>query len=239
MSKKVIFSLCAVLLTLWGCKKDKQATEANFQLRVVNQVNGAPVTMGQWLYNNAAGESFSVDLLKYYLSGVAVKNENGTWEQLADHKLIDAEGSDNTLQLTVPNGKYTALKFAIGVDAANNTSGLQEGDLDPINGMLWTWSTGYIFFKHEGQFVSSTGATELLYYHYGLDPSFLEMEIPLNVEVKGEEVKKDLVFDLADLYSAEDTIVFTGNNNNQSVGPNADRWLQSMAANFQKSFWVR
>jgi hypothetical protein len=239
MLKKTIFYLFAATLSLWGCKKDEQKSEATFQLRVVNEVNGAPLTMGQILYDNAAGEPFSVNLLKYYLSHVEVKNTNGNWIKLAEHKLIDQEDSDNFMKVVLPNGTYSSLKFAIGVDAENNTSGLQEGDLDPINGMLWTWSTGYIFFKHEGEFVTSIGTVEPLYYHYGLDSSYLELELPIQLKVEGEDVSRDLVFDLGALYSAEDTISFFNNNNNQSVGPNADRWLNSMKANFAKSFEVK
>ena len=50
----------------------------------------------------------------------------------------------------IPNGEYTKVNYTIGVDAARNTEGAQDGALDLVNGMFWSWNTGYIFMKMEG-----------------------------------------------------------------------------------------
>jgi len=46
--------------------------------------------------------------------------------------------------------KYNHVKFNIGIDSLTNVSGAMDGDLDPTNGMYWTWQSGYINFKMEG-----------------------------------------------------------------------------------------
>lgn len=68
----------------------------------------------------------------------------------------------------VHNEKGTGpLQFTLGVDSALNCSGAQDGDLDPLKGMFWTWNSGYIFFKLEGYSPASTGSLGRIEHHIG------------------------------------------------------------------------
>lgn len=71
------------------------------------------------------------------------------------------------IQLRVAEGAYHALHFTLGVDSILNCSGAQDGALDPLNGMFWTWNTGYIFFKLEGYSTSSTADLKRIEHHIG------------------------------------------------------------------------
>ena len=42
------------------------------------------------------------------------------------------------------------IEFTLGVDTKTSAGGIGEGVLDPVNGMYWTWQSGYINFKMEG-----------------------------------------------------------------------------------------
>ena len=53
----------------------------------------------------------------------------------------------------------------VGVDSARNVSGAQTGALDPAKGMFWTWNTGYIMAKLEGN--SPASPTGIFEYHIG------------------------------------------------------------------------
>jgi hypothetical protein len=53
------------------------------------------------------------------------------------------------------------------VDSALNCSGAQSGALDPVNGMFWTWNTGYIYFKLEGYATDSPNDLQKIEYHIG------------------------------------------------------------------------
>ena len=64
-------------------------------------------------------------------------------------------------------GSFNQLSFIIGVDSLHNVSGAQTGALDPINGMFWTWNTGYIFAKFEGKSPFSTALNQSVVYHIG------------------------------------------------------------------------
>ena len=69
---KRLFSACLLFVIagwLSSCTKTK-AVKTNADLRVtfVNEVDGKPITFGGLNYTNAAGNNYSVDLLKYYIS---------------------------------------------------------------------------------------------------------------------------------------------------------------------------
>ncbi|MFM8491274.1 MAG: MbnP family protein, partial [Candidatus Methylopumilus sp.] len=121
------------------------------------------------LYKNDLNQDFSITKFKYYIGNITLTTINGKAISFHDYYLIDEEKpKSKTLSLkNVPTGEYVSLRFNIGVDSIDNCSGAQSGALDPINGMFWTWNTGYIFMKLEGisSFSSSPSAT--LEYHIG------------------------------------------------------------------------
>ncbi|MEQ1553676.1 MAG: MbnP family protein [Ferruginibacter sp.] len=55
----------------------------------------------------------------------------------------------------------------IGVDSALNCSGAQNGALDPLNDMFWTWNNGYTMFKLEGKSDSSKADNNRIEHHIG------------------------------------------------------------------------
>jgi PKD repeat protein len=72
----------------------------------------------------------------------------------------------------IPAGKYTGVKFIIGVDSARSTMDVSKrtGDLDPAAGgsdMYWSWNSGYIFYKIEGTSPQSTEMGNMFMYHIG------------------------------------------------------------------------
>jgi len=62
---------------------------------------------------------------------------------------------------------FDKVKFNIGVDSLTNVSGIFEGDLDPANGMYWTWQSGYINFKLEGTSSLCPSRKNKFYWHIG------------------------------------------------------------------------
>lgn len=96
--------------------------------------------------------------LRYYISNITLTKESGASINLGNYELIDFDSLNpiTTISLSnVPEGNYKSFSFLVGVDSVRNTSGAQEGALDPNNGMFWTWNTGYIFFKARGRYSSS------------------------------------------------------------------------------------
>jgi hypothetical protein len=119
-------------------------------------------------YMNMNGDSFSVEVYKYYISNISFTDNLGnTWYENESYHLIDAaDTNDMVIYIdSMPAGTYTSINFMIGVDSTRNVSGAQVGALDPAHGMFWTWNSGYIMAKIEGHSPSSTASFGLLIFH--------------------------------------------------------------------------
>ena len=61
--------------------------------------------------------------------------------------------------------KYNRVVFDVGIDSLTNVAGILTGALDPRNGMYWSWQSGYINFKIEGDIRSKNSKS--FQYHIG------------------------------------------------------------------------
>ena len=151
--KKIILGLL-VLASVTSCKKNPApATEGDLTIKFNTVADGKEVKAGVFDYVNAAGNRYSISLLKYYVTNVVLVADDNTEYKLNNYDLIDAFSPTlfSTIESkNVPFAKYTKMKFLLGIDKDRNHSGAQDGDLDPMHNMIWTWSTGYLFLKHEG-----------------------------------------------------------------------------------------
>lgn len=235
----ILIALCTI--TISSCRKDLDTKCKSYTRVNVFNVIGENEFHLDSTYTNGAGEAYNAYMLKYYISHMKLVNENGERVELYEHELID-HSVPTSLQLDqveIPDGHYTSLEFNLGVDSLHNHSGDQAGDLDPMYGMIWTWNTGYIFFKHEGYFTSSTSGTQQpLIYHYGTDRALAPISLPIQLHVEGNKSIIQLQFDLNKLYSNPNTIAFTGNNNHQSLSAGDIPWINELRANFPNAFSV-
>ena len=235
----LLIALCTI--TISSCRKDLDTKCKSYTRVNVFNVIGENEFHLDSTYTNGAGEAYNAYMLKYYISHMKLVNENGERVELYEHELID-HSVPTSLQLDqveIPDGHYTSLEFNLGVDSLHNHSGDQAGDLDPMYGMIWTWNTGYIFFKHEGYFTSSTSGTQQpLIYHYGTDRALAPISLPIELHVEGNKSIIQLQFDLNKLYSNPNTIAFTGNNNHQSLSAGDIPWINELRANFPNAFSV-
>jgi hypothetical protein len=235
----ILIALCTI--TISSCRKDLDTKCKSYTRVNVFNVIGENEFHLDSTYTNGAGEAYNAYMLKYYISHMKLVNENGERVELYEHELID-HAVPTSLQLDqveIPDGHYTSLEFNLGVDSLHNHSGDQAGDLDPMYGMIWTWNTGYIFFKHEGYFTSSTSGTQQpLIYHYGTDRALAPISLPIELHVEGSKSIIQLQFDLNKLYSNPNTIAFTGNNNHQSLSAGDIPWINELRANFPNAFSV-
>lgn len=120
-------------------------------------------------YKNALGQDFVIANFKYYVSGITFKKVDGKNYTVPGYFLIN-EHEEESQQITlnnIPEGDYTGIEFIIGVDSLHNCSGLQQGALDPTNGMFWAWNTGYVFLKLDGHAPASKSEGNIFEYHIG------------------------------------------------------------------------
>ena len=151
-------------------------------------------------YKNALGQAFTVSRFRYYLSNIKLKNANGSDFETKEYFLVDETETDSKkLILTnVPEGHYNSISFVVGVDSTHNCSGAQSGALDPVNGMFWTWNTGYIFLKLEGHANTSTSPGHIFEYHIGgyAAPNNCIRRVTLQLGSSGLNIEKGKVNNL-------------------------------------------
>lgn len=241
--KKVVFALLSVaVLAFSGCKEDDKPEAAKVTINFSNEVDGQALVVGTGQYQNAAGNLYKADLLKYYITNITFIKADSTEYNIGNYSLIDASNTaSSTIDAsTLPQGTYTKMRFLLGVDSLRNHSGAQDGALDPANGMIWTWSTGYIFYKHEGTYIDNSQTEQGLMFHYGTDKALPTVEIPLNnFEFSTKSKTITIAFNLNAAYANPNVIDFNVNDVQQSSSPSDGPWLTKMKANFKNAFTVK
>ena len=163
-----------ILTILNACKKEESVPNADTSLpgtlnvEFINKVDNQDLDItGNTSYFNSLGEEYSVNRFKYYLSNIRlIKQDSSRYYLPETYWLMDAENPLSLLNKLnkVAAGKYIGMEFMIGVDSATLAKGVQGGALDPSNGMVWSWTTGYVFVKLEGR-CPLAGTDSLFSYH--------------------------------------------------------------------------
>ncbi|PZF73046.1 MbnP family protein [Taibaiella soli] len=180
MMRKMMLLSAAVLVLLSACHKKDDPKPSNpttptnttgtMGFSFANKVGNQPVVLHTGVYQNANGDTYSINLYKYYISNIKLTSDNGTvFAEPNSYHLVNEElTSSKTFSISnVPSGNYTSVTFLIGVDSAANTSGANTGALDPQNGMYWAWNSGYIMAKLEGTSPQSTAPNNAITFHMG------------------------------------------------------------------------
>ena len=112
---------------------------------------------------------FSLRVCKFYISNLKLKKEGKIFFEERDSvHLIDLfEKEKKVVTVFIPEDlSADEIILGIGTDSAVNWQGVRSGDLDPVNGMYWTWQTGYINFKLEAK-KSEEKSERKTEYHIG------------------------------------------------------------------------
>jgi hypothetical protein len=177
LSSALAITVISLLCLAGSCSKENSGSGSNKPVDSFNLViYFKPVADTVLLhydstYTNYWKEKYSVSNFKYYISHINLINtDSNLTKQINDEKyfLVDATDSLHCLvKLSVAPFRYNRISFTIGVDSAHNVSGAQTGALDPINGMFWTWNSGYVMAKLEGRSSVSSLVNNKMEYHIG------------------------------------------------------------------------
>jgi hypothetical protein len=188
MKTNHIYILMLLLCTLFlaNCKKNKttttepikyndiiENTNGELTFKMKNQVDGTDLQLSDannkvW-YKNQNNDSFYVTRFNYYFTNIKLTAEDGSiFEETYSYHLIRQENDSSWIFKikNIPNKKYVAITYMIGVDSAKNKSGANTGDLSPDYAMHWGWLSGYIFLKFEGH-ASIGDIDKSLVFHIG------------------------------------------------------------------------
>lgn len=146
-------------------------TDGSRQIRIhfTNSFGNEDLELDSGRYKNELGQSLTISKFRYYIGNISLRSDKNKAFVQKGYWLVDAaeDGSEVITLNNVPEDKYGAIAFTIGVDSIDNCSGAQAGALDPVNGMFWAWNTGYIFAKLEGNSPNSTSPGHIFEFHIG------------------------------------------------------------------------
>jgi hypothetical protein len=166
-----LLSALLVLGFVAACNdKDAPATEitGTVKLSFSNTVNGSPMVLTTQTYTNPTGENYTISKFKYYITNIEVSNGSAKAMEKDSYHLVDQSiASSQSFNISMGVNNYTTVSFLLGVDSTRNVSGAQTGALDPLNDMFWTWNSGYIMAKMEGNSPVSTQPLNKVEYHIG------------------------------------------------------------------------
>lgn len=163
----VLSLLCPVILSLFSFYPGNRKETGNLEILFEFRCGDLPFSPDS-VYTNAAGEALSIRRMKFYMTGIGLSSASGHSPHSDIHYLVDAtDRGTHILHLSFPTGSYTGLRFLLGVDSIYNVSGARSGALDPLNGMFWTWQTGYVMAKLEGNSPASPRPNGFFEYHIG------------------------------------------------------------------------
>lgn len=159
--------------------------------------SGSDIPADSVLYINASGNEYTVSQLRYFVGDLILVKDDLSEVKIDQYYLIqhrhNHEPDEEFVLSNIPTGRYVSIKFKIGVKPEDNASAATEGKGELVvgDGMNWTWDTGYIFYKQEGQFKTNDGDWKNYRFHIGTDAAYpsnyTESVIPGGIYIHGGE----------------------------------------------------
>lgn len=133
--------------------------------------NGQPLDLNKNYYNHTHKDSIKVSVLKFYISDLIVgfKLKNKASQHVSIQQLVNIDDPQSMIVRDISLGieHIKTISFTLGLDSTINVSGALGGDLDPTQGMYWSWQSGYINFKLEGTSGNCTNRNKDFQFHLG------------------------------------------------------------------------
>jgi hypothetical protein len=143
------------------------SSSPNLIIRFHPMVRDSPLVFGT-NYQNTFGETFSISRLRFYLGNPGLDSGGGAATGASRYFLVDLGDSNRAcIALQCLPGSYHLLRFQLGIDSLDQTGGAESGPLDPVQGMFWTWNSGYVTLKIEGLSPESDQPFHAITYHIG------------------------------------------------------------------------
>jgi hypothetical protein len=163
------FITCTILLFFLLHPSPAIHQQNPIEIRFSNFAGGKRVSPDS-TYVDPFGETYTIQRLKYYITNIEFLHAvTGTRFAIpGSYFLVDTNDEEsNIIKVFAPADDYDAISFLLGVDSLHNVSGAQSGALDPVNGMFWTWNSGYVSIKLEGRSPASNLPQHLMEYNLG------------------------------------------------------------------------
>ncbi len=209
------FYLIIVILTLISCKSDDDSTRSiNVVIQFTQNWDGVTVNasdLSATTFINQKGTPLNISRLRYLISRIVLKNNQGATFNIGGYHLIDISKPEtlifNTLA-TLPEGNYT-LSFVYGFNEQDN----QDGAYADLNAVSWNWPQmlggGYHFLQMDGQ------------YNVNTDPA------PYNFHNGTARVSEGIFEQNFLVFNLPNTLNISASKNNLTIKMNIAEWFKN------------
>lgn len=247
--KKLLF--LAIILGLNSCEPTSNpvdptpvADDRSLAIEMQYVFDNQSLVMNQINYNTGRN-TVGFSNIQHFLSDLKLKKADGSWINVGGYGLLSP---NNQAKATfafrdVPKGVYEGIRFTLGVDSLANHSDPAVWPNDHALSMMiggsmhWTWNSGYIFIKVEGQYDIPGSTAGGFAYHIGRDDLkviYTQEGINLNLqENNGTAVfKMDLkkFFDQPNSFTISPETSFTHSGVRDTVAEQLHQNMQSMVS---------
>lgn len=160
----------SLLLLFMGTSTILPAQETVSNLHFQLTYDGSPLALGKQYYSPTSADSVKFSTVRFYLSDLTFYHDDQLITALEKKYLLVDAAVPASQTISWSNKtvlKANRLRFNLGIDSLTNAAGAMGGDLDPVNGMYWSWQSGYINVKIEGSSPVCPSRNQRFQFHLG------------------------------------------------------------------------
>jgi cytochrome c peroxidase len=165
-----------------------------------------PLAFDTLAFETEAGQRVSVSRCDFLLSGASLKKADGEWIGLPSWSAFLSMGAGrNAFALKgVPEGRYSALRFHVGLPPEMNNADASahppDHPLNPlVNGLHWSWLGGYVFLALEGNWKDPGGSVRGYSHHLASDRLLMTVELPVSLDL-AQDMQIKLALDVRAIF---------------------------------------
>lgn len=180
----------------------------------------------------------NIERLDFLLSSLALQRADGSWLESEDWSAFYSleKGRLKTRADGVPSGKFTAIRFDVGLSAQQNEADPNrlpaDHALNPnVCGLHWGWQGGYVFMALEGRWQNQAGKLDGFSYHLAQTPNAVHVEVPVDFQ-GGGPITLTLNLDASRLFQNIDLTKDATSTHSREGDPLLPKLKQNIAAAF-------
>ena len=210
MKKSLFILIITIFLT--ACEeKDKEKT-GKIDLQFTHRIDGKNLVLDQLIYTNAAGNTYQVNEVKYFISNMYLLKKNNEWVKITQNegiRYIDLAYPNSLIwNLTnIKEGDYKAISFVFGLNETDNQSNRFVDA--PEKDFFWPalLGGGYHYLQINGKWKDREGNLKNMNFHagigqlyknnvteidsiYGFIHNYFHVNLPINFSVAENKTAK-------------------------------------------------
>lgn len=234
-TKTAWLGVCLILLLTSACKKDAPVISQKMTFQVEHFSALQQLAEDTIQYQNAAGNTYSVTRLEYYISNVRFVSDDGDTSAFdAIHYVNPLRQIGESWEVEIPEGNYRSLSFNIGLTPEKNVSYSLAPTAENIN-MAWpdVMGGGYHFMKFEGHYLDDQSEKNGFAMHLGMNMWLVEVTIPISLSIVSNPITVTLSMDVNEWFDHPHIYDFN-KQGNYTMG--VDSLMQKLAENGRNVF---